>query len=36
MLFTDDTNLDELTEFPAFLRAGFSGYFDAFIFGEKK
>jgi hypothetical protein len=35
-LFTDDKNVDELTEFPTFLRAGLFGYFDAFIVGEKK
>jgi hypothetical protein len=29
-------NLDEITEFPTFLRAGLSGYIDAFIVGEKK
>jgi len=35
-LFTDDKYLDELTEFPTFLRAGLSGYIDAFKFVEKK
>ena len=29
-------NLDEITELPTCLRAGLSGYIDAFIVGEKK
>jgi hypothetical protein len=29
-------NLDEITEFPTFLRTGLSGHIDAFIVGEKK
>lgn len=34
-LFTDDKNLDELTGFPVFLRAGLCRYIDRFIVGEK-